>query len=93
MSTMERNKGRLIPQYIDTELFDDEAFESYSENGFVVIDREIYSVDWDVKSEQDCTDFAEVGVDELGVIHFHTLHYNGGANWTEVVEWGLNGNR
>lgn len=24
-----------------------------------------------------------------GSINFHTLHYNGGAHWTEVVEQGL----
>lgn len=86
MSTVERNKGRLIPTGIDTELFSEETFGDYEENGFVVIDNEIYSVEWDVKRELDCTDFAEVCVDESGIIHFHTLHYNGGANWTEIVE-------
>lgn len=86
MSTMERNKGRLIPQNIDTELFSEETFDDYRENGFVVIDNEIYAVEWDVKRELDCTDFAQVNVDRYGIIHFHTLHYNGGACWTEVVE-------
>lgn len=86
MSTMERNKGRLIPQHIDTDLFNKEDFEAYTENGFVVIDNEIYAVEWDVKRELDCTDFAQVDVDRYGIIHFHTLHYNGGAHWTELVE-------
>lgn len=86
MSGMERNKGRLIPQNIDTELFDDDSYECFCENGFVVIDGEIYSVDWDVQNDTDCYDFADVRTDENGVIHFHTLHHNGGAHWTEVVE-------
>lgn len=87
MSDYERNKGKLIPQFIDTEHFDDEAFEAYIENGFVVIDREIYKVEWELKRFQDYVEFADVKVDQnTGVIHFHTLHYNGGAHWTEVVE-------
>lgn len=88
MSGPERNKGRLIPTGIDTESFDDDAIETYEENGFVVIDREIYKVEWDVKSSN-YEYFADVKVDERGVIHFHTLHHNGGANWTEVVENSL----
>lgn len=86
MSSYERNKGRLIPQNVDTENFDEEAFDLYRENGFEVIDGEIYGVDWDVQGKTDCYDFADVIVDTYGVIHFHTLHHNGGADWTEVVE-------
>lgn len=88
MSHTERNKGRLYPMFIDTENFDDEAFETYEENGFVVIDREIYKPDWDVKGSEG-EYFADVKVDDRGVIHFHTLHHNGGAHWTEVVESAL----
>ena len=86
MSTVERNKGRLIPTGIDTELFSEETFGDYEENGFVVIDNEIYSVEFDVENEKDCSYFAAVHVDDKGVIHFHTLHNNGGAHWTEIVE-------
>lgn len=86
MSSYERNKGRLIPQNVDTENFDEEAFDFYRENGFEVIDGEIYKADWDVQGETEFKDFADVTVDGYGVIHFHTLHHNGGAHWTEVVE-------
>lgn len=90
MSEYERNKGKLIPQNIDTELFDDEAFEAYEENGFVVIDGEIYQVEWEVERFRDYVGFADVSVDEnTGIISFHTLHYNGGGHWTEVVEEAL----
>lgn len=91
MSTIERNKGKLVPQNIDTELFDAEAFEVYEENGFVVIDGEIYAVQWEVKRDTDCDYFADVKVNEDGSIDFHTMHYNGGAHWTEVVEGALGG--
>lgn len=88
MSTTERNKGRLIPMFIDTENFDEEAFSIYEEHGYAVIDNEIYKIDWDVRGSQ-CEYFADVKVDGHGVIHFHTLHHNGGAHWTEVVEHAL----
>lgn len=91
MSTIERNKGKLIPQNIDTGLFDAEAFEAYEENGFVIIDGEIYAVQWEVERDTDCDYFADVKVNEDGSIDFHTMHYNGGAHWTEVVEGALGG--
>lgn len=88
MSDMEHNKGKLIPTNIDTELFDEDAFEQYTENGFVVIDGEIYSVEWEVKRGE-LYDFAYVDEHEDGSISFNTWHYNGGAHWTEVVERAL----
>lgn len=88
MSSTERNKGRLYPTFIDTENFDDEAFENYEENGYVVIDREIYNPRFDVQGSTG-EYFADVTVDAHGVIHFHTLHHNGGAHWTEVLENAL----
>lgn len=90
MSYTERNKSRLIPTWIDTENFDEDAFETYEENGFMVIDREIYRVDWDLNGSRSTTEyFADVNVDDHGVIHFHTLHHNGGASLTEVIENAL----
>lgn len=88
MSEMEHNKGKLIPTNIDTELFDEEAFEAYSENGFVVIDDEIYSVEWEIQRGE-LYRFAEATVNEDGSIDFNTYHYNGGGHWTEVVEGAL----
>ena len=91
MSTVERNKGILLTTSIDTEHFTADDFETYSENGFAVIDGEIYEVQWEVQRETDCDYFAEVEVDKVtGNIHFHTMHYNGGGHWTEVVEEALN---
>lgn len=88
MSDMEHNKGKLIPTNIDTELFDEEAFDQYTENGFAVIDGEIYSIEWEVKRGE-LYDFAYVDEHEDGSISFNTWHYNGGAHWTEVVEDAL----
>lgn len=89
MSTIERNKGKLIRANIDTENYTDEDFDTLHENGFVLVDGEIYEVEWEVKAEKDCSYFADVKVNTDGSIDFHTLHYNGGAYWTEVIEGAL----
>lgn len=86
MSEMERNKGKLISTGIDTEHFSDEDWDTYQENGFAVIDGEIYEVEWEVKRDCEGIEFADVKVNKDGSIDFHTYHYNGGAHWTEVVE-------
>lgn len=88
MSDMEHNKGRLIPANIDTELFTENTFDYYRENGFEVIDGELYTVQWDIKRGE-LYSFERVNVDGNGVIHFETYHYNGGAHWTELVENAL----
>ncbi|MNW02099.1 hypothetical protein D3C71_1978350 [compost metagenome] len=69
-------------------MFDEEAFEAYTENGFVVIDGEIYAVEWEVQRGE-LYGFAYVDEHEDGSISFNTYHYNGGAHWTEVVERAL----
>lgn len=89
MSNMERNKGKLIPIGVDTEHFTEDDYETYQENGYEVIDGEIYKVEWEVRRETDCCDFADVKVNEDGSIDFHTYHYNGGGHWTELVEHAL----
>lgn len=86
MSTVERNKGKLIPTNVDTEFFSEDDFDSYTENGYMVIDGEIYEVEWEVEGEYDCSYFADVVVNADGSINFHTLHYNGGGSLEEVIE-------
>lgn len=88
MSEMEWNKGKLIPAGVDTEHFTEDEFEAYQENGFVVIDGEIYEVQWEAQ-RQELYDFAHVKQNEDGSIDFNTYHYNGGGHWTEVVEDAL----
>lgn len=88
MSEMEHNKGKLIPANIDTENFTEEDFENLEDNGFVLIDGEVYEVDWEVR-HGDAYGFAYVTENKDGSIDFITLHYNGGAHWTEVVEDAL----
>lgn len=89
MSEMEHNKGRLVPISVDTEHFTEEQFDDYRENGFVVIDGEIYEVEWEIKRGE-LYDFAYVDEQDNGVIDFNTYHYNGGGHWTEVVQRELN---
>lgn len=85
MSEMEYNKGKLVPTGIDTELFDDDAFDQYMENGYEVIDGEIYEVIWETRRGV-LYDFCNVKENDDGSIEFETYHYNGGGHWTELVE-------
>lgn len=85
MSDMEYNKGVLEPSGIDTELFDQEAFEDAEDMGLVRIHDELYIPHWEVKrGELNCMNNTKV--DDAGFIHFETYHYNGGAHWKELVE-------
>jgi hypothetical protein len=84
MSEMEHNKGRLIPVGIDTEHFTEEDFDSLCDNGMVVIDGEVYEVQWEIQ-RGGLYGFAYVDEHEDGSISFNTYHYNGGGHWTEVV--------
>ena len=88
MSDMEYNKGKLIPTNIDTELFDDDAFDQYMENGYEVIDGEIYEVSWETRRGE-LYSLCNVTENEDGSIDFETYHYNGGAHWVELVEGKL----
>jgi hypothetical protein len=83
---MERNKGKLIPVNINTENYTSEDFDTLAENNMYVIGGKVYKVEWEVEGETDYIDFADVKVNSDGSIDFHTLHYNGGAFWTEVIE-------
>ena len=89
MSEFERNKGKLIPTGVDTEHFTEDDFDTYTENGFAVIDGEIYEVEWEVEREVGGYEFVDVEQHKDGTITFHTYHYNGGAHWTEVIEHAL----
>lgn len=89
MSDYERNKGKLLPIDVDTEHFTDDEFNAYRENGFMVIDDQIYKVVLEVNRFIDDVEFADVEQKEDGTIHFHTLHYNGGACLEEVIEDAL----
>ena len=89
MSYNERNKGILIPTNVDTEHFTDEDFECFQEEGFMVIDSEIYSVEWEIKRGEPCEEFAKVNVLDDGRIKFHTQHYNGCGSLEDVIENAL----
>ena len=91
MSDMERNKGKLVPTDITTEGFTDGDWDEFYEKGLYAINGKVYSVIWEVEQDTDCSEFADVVVNEDGTINFHTYHYNGGAHWSEVVGDELNG--
>src|SRR5574339_172005 len=106
MSTVERNKGKLIPvtesvtdlaerlvkeipKYCSSK---EEAFmDDPSEYGYVTIRGDYYKVKWEIEGEKDCSYFADVKKTKKGIIKFHTLHYNGGGHWTEIVEDAMKG--
>lgn len=89
MSSMERNKGKLIPTNIDLENYSDDDIYNLYDNGMLIIDGEVYEVQYKVKAETDSVDFADVVVNPDGTIDFHTYHYNGGAGLSEVIESAL----
>lgn len=94
MSTIERNKGTLIPVTFDDVLMeypeaDINDLPWDTEGNFQHIGDNIYKVLWEVKGEGDCSYFADVKLNPDGSIDFHTLHYNGGGYWTEVIEGEL----
>lgn len=91
MSYMEMNKGVLRPTGIDTENYTDEDFDYLYEEGMMVIDGEVYSVDWEVKDKASTKGFSEISEEGDGSIKFFTCHYNGGAGLEEVIEGGLKG--
>ncbi len=101
MSDYERNKGKLIPTTLDEIKQEcpkiageeEEEEDSYLDRIFysdqyVEIQDTLYRIEWEVYGEN-CYDFADVKKNEDGTINFHTLHYNGGGHWTEVVEDAL----
>lgn len=89
MSTIERNKGSLYEigfvSEMKVDMDDDEFYDFLNEKGLLQIGDKIYTVNWEVKSEKDCSYFEEVFMDDDGIIHFHTLHYNGGGSLEEVL--------
>jgi hypothetical protein len=89
VSSMEINKGKLIPVGVDTEHFTCEEFETYEENGFIVIDGEIYEVQWEIKRDTDDDGLAYITQNNDGTIDFFTRHYNGGGCFQEVIEFEL----
>ena len=90
MSEMELNKGKLIPVSVDTENFTEEDYDTYRENGFMIIDEEVFEVEWEVQRETDFTYFVEVSDNTDGTINFHTHHSNGGGDVEEVIQRELN---
>jgi hypothetical protein len=65
---------------------------NYNENydQVAVIDGYVYKVEFEVKREINPDSFVDVSVGDMGVIHFHTLHYNGCDGWEYLVEEKLN---
>lgn len=93
MSELERNRGSLCEVGTATEMqgdMDECDFSDYlSDKGMMEIGGKVYTATWKVKSEREGTYFADVEVDEDGIIHFHTMHYNGGGSLEEVIEGEL----
>jgi hypothetical protein len=97
---MEYNKGKLIrvdepiekiaerivvnmPSYYESKL---EYFrDNHHEFDYAILCGVLYRVEWISKSA-DLDEIYNLTKDENGDLHFETYHYNGGADWTELVE-------
>lgn len=90
MSSLERNRGNLYEVGLASEMqgdMDEFEFCDYlAEKDMLHIGDKIYTVVWYVKSDRDCSFFAEVKEQDDGTIDFHTMHYNGGGSLEEVLE-------
>lgn len=76
----------VLPDYCDTYL--DQVSDDPTYYGLAVIKGKYYAVEWEVQRGE-LYDFAEAKKNADGSIDFNTWHYNGGAHWSEVVEWAL----
>lgn len=94
MSDYEINKGRLTPiediaSYAMTfypELGYDYAIDKMIDDDTIIeINGQWYGINWETSRGAAYDGFAFVEKCENGAINFHTLHYNGGAHWSEVV--------
>lgn len=89
MSTMERNKGKLIPTGISYKDMDDEVLEDYpEEKGYIRLKGELYKPEYEIEGDRDVYSFCEVEENEDGTISFQTYHYNC-CHWSELVEDSL----
>lgn len=90
MSSLERNKGSLVEigkvEDFQHSMDEDDLYDYLEDKGMLQIGDKIYTVAWEVKSDYDSCDFCDITEDDLGVIHFHSVHYNGGASLEEVLE-------
>jgi hypothetical protein len=99
MSSMERNKGKLIPTTWDEIVKEFPEAEAYdlcwtTNDKYQQINGQFYKVCYSIKRDtENCFEFSEVTVNQDGSVCFHTYHYNGGADWTELVEDKLKENK
>lgn len=90
MSSLERNKGKMTPTGVKTAGMSwEELDEIYDSGDKIIVNGEVYSVEWEVYSETDDMSFSDVVKNEDGTITFHTIHYNGGGSLSEVIEQSL----
>lgn len=86
MSTVERNKGKLIPidpsKVIDN--WDDEGYDDFHAE-HTVINGVWYKIEKSMKTDYDADYFCDIVDNKDGTFSFHTMHYNGGGSLGEVL--------
>lgn len=86
---IKREVGPLVED-ADSDGFHNNFYEFFGENcheyGYALVKGKFYKVRWEVEAEDPDEGYALVDVNTDGSINFHTCHYNGGGDWTEVVE-------
>lgn len=90
MSSLERNKGKMTPTGVKTDGMSwEELDEIYDSGDKVIVNGEVYDVEWEVNGETGDMSFSDVVKNEDGSITFHTIHYNGGGSLSEAIERAL----
>jgi hypothetical protein len=84
MSDTVINKGRLVP-YIHIYNITTDTLDHLLDTGdYVQIDNLLYRYEFDIRDQKDLY-FSDVKQDDKGVIHFTTVHYNGGCGLDECI--------
>ena len=76
--------GDLPPAYKDWEEFFREEV-SGSDSGYMILKGAVYEVYYEVEADTTSYSFSDLVVRD-NVIHFHTMHYNGGGSLEDVIE-------
>ena len=85
MSNIGRIKGKLYPSGIDTEHFTEEDYESLIKDGMIVIDGEVYEVEYDIDDDV-IVPFTDLVFLENGCVLFDAVYYSDQESLQTLVD-------
>ena len=86
MSTVERNKGKLIPvdpeNVVDSS--DEDLYDDFRYNHIKIGDK-WFKIEKTIATDYDSDYFCDIVDNKDGTFDFHSMHYNGGGSLSEVL--------